>query len=325
MDTGKAIDPGRATLGKGLLGGTGAFQCERQHWYEETVRMPNGWRVRRLMPEKVHFGKAVDVAHAQAIKYLLDGATLEDVQGKVPQLTELGYYAGLQEQPWADKDGQPYDVTDEDKAVFFTQLGNALMLLTGLAENRVPKGMPEPMQPVPLLQVPLNGVHVQGMDGVTLEVPGVFGERALGTTPDYVYTDDGVLVGWLDVKCTDRAFSYPAKWHTAEAAVYSYALLRLNEGVPPTFAGYQEYRRNAKPYWITTWRQGDVGGLARLAERYVLRWRKALEAGDPDLLQFNTKDCRKCMFREAVPETDHPGCPIGQAVAAIGLEEPTSD
>ena len=85
--------------------------------------------------------------------------------------------------------------------------------------------------------------------------------------------------------------------------------------------GYAEYRRNVKPYWITTWRAGDMGGLARLAERYVLRWNKALGADDPDMLQFNTKGCGKCVFRGAVPDTTHTGCPIGQAVESIGLED----
>lgn len=315
----KAIDPGRSTLGKSLLNGTGAFGCERQHWYEERVRLPNGWRVQRLMPEKVHFGKAVDVAHAQAVRWLVDGAELGDVQERVPRLVEMGYYAGLAEQPWADdKTGEPYDVTPDDREVFAIQIGNALALLTGLAPNNVPDQYPQPAEKIPLLQVPLPGIHIQGMDGQTLQVPGVFNDRALGATPDYVYTEGGLLTAWLDVKCVDRAYTYPQKWHGAEATIYTYALLRLNEGVAPDWIGYQEYRRNVKPYWIMTQRR-QTAQLARLAERYVLRWDKALESDDPDMLQFNTRECAKCVFRQAVPDTTHTGCPIGQAVADIGM------
>lgn len=289
------------------------------------MRLPNGWRVRRLMPERVHFGKAVDVAHAQAVRYVMQGAELGDVQAKVPALAELGYYAAMAEQPWADDTGQEYTPDDEERAVFFTQLSNSLMILTGLAPNRLPKGTPEPAQPVPLLQAtdlraPGWTMHVQGMDGKTLEVPGVFGDRALGCTPDYVLSDEsGLLAGWLDVKATDRAFSYPAKWQSAEAVIYTYALLRLNEGVPPRLAGYQEYRRNVKPYWMTTVVTPEAAWF-RLAEHYVLRWNKALATDDADNLQFNTKNCAKCVFRQAVPDTDHKGCPVGQAVEAMGLE-----
>ena len=57
-------------------------------------------------------------------------------------------------------------------------------------------------------------------------------------TPDYVYTDDtGLLQGWLDVKTTDRAFTYPAKWHSAEAAIYTYGMLLLNGGELPWYSG----------------------------------------------------------------------------------------
>ena len=59
--------------------------------------------------------------------------------------------------------------------MFAVQVGNALALLVGAAPNRVPEQYPQPTQAVPLLQVPLQGVHVQGLDGETLKVPGVSG------------------------------------------------------------------------------------------------------------------------------------------------------
>ena len=143
----KAIDPGRNSIGKGLLGGTGAFSCERQSYFGETVRLPNGWRVQRLMPERVHFGKGLDVAHAQAVHWMLDGAAIEDLQtaDRVQRLMELGYYVALAE-PWSDDAGQPYERTDEDTAVLALQLANAIALLVGAAPNRLPKDLPTPTQ-----------------------------------------------------------------------------------------------------------------------------------------------------------------------------------
>lgn len=317
----KAIDPGRMTIGKGLLGHTGGYGCERQGYYEERVRLPNGWRVRRVMPERVHFGKAVDVAHALFMRRRIEGAELGDLQAAAPGVLEMAYYAGLAEQPWADDAGNEYTPTDEDKSVFMLQLDNALRLLVGLAENRLPKDQPVPTEPVPVLQVPTQGAHVQGLDGQTLEVPGVFGERALGTTPDYVYTtDEGGLAGWLDVKAVDRAYSYPAQWTKAEAVLYTYALLRLNGGEMPQWAGYHEYRRNAKPYWMLTTTVPDPA-WAGLAEWYVRRWQRALEIDDPNALQFSPKSCAKCAFRQPIPEAGFPGCPVGEVVLRMAPEE----
>jgi hypothetical protein len=161
-------------------------------------------------------------------------------------------------------------------------------------------------------------MHAQGLDGVTLEVPNVFGSRALGTTPDYVFTDeDGNLVAWLDVKAVERAYSYPAQWTKAEAVIYTYALMRLNAGVLPAWCGYHEYRRNAKPYWMLTTTEDLSAAWLQLAEHYVRRWNTALQVNDVNALQFNPKACGKCPFRLPIAEADYAGCPVGQSVVQV--------
>lgn len=304
----KEIDPGRASIGKGLLWATGSFGCEREAWYGETVRDDRGWRLHHPMPEKVHFGKAIDVLHSAAMKRRLDGQEVE-----VAPLVDLAYYAGVAEM-WAEEEQDDFD-RDAAREVFRVKIENAARLLVGEVA-----GPPAQAEGVPLDWMPLEGLHIQGLNGVSLEVPDVFGGRPLGGTPDYVYVDPetGTMVGWIDVKAVERSHSYPDKWLGAEATVYTYLLTVLNGGEVPGFVGYLEYRRLAKPYWHMTI-QRNPQMLAGLAGRYVERWRKAIANGDPDLLAFNPKECADCPYSQPIPEVGFTGCPIG-AIVSRGLD-----
>jgi hypothetical protein len=296
-DLTKEIDPGRPSIGKGLLWTTGSFGCERESWYGETIRDAKGWRLQHPMPERVHFGKAIDLLHAILMRRRAAG--LPDPYQRLDDAVDMAYHAGVYG-PW---DEEP------DRDTFRVQIENAARLLVGEVA-----GPPEQAPGVPIEWVPLEGLHIQGMDGKTLEIPGVFGDRPLGGTPDYVWTDtDGVLHGWADVKAVSRSMSYPSKWLQAEPSIYTYLLMRLNEGVLPGFAAYIEYRRLAKPYWSMTVLR-EPGLLARIAGLYINRWQKALANGDPDLLSFNPSECSDCPYRRPIPEVQFSGCPIGQIV-----------
>lgn len=300
---GKEIDPGRSLIGKGLLWATGSFGCEREAFYGETIRDERGWRLQHPMSEQMHFGKAIDVLHATLTKRRLDAdraGALVDYDSAV----EIAYHAGV----FGEWDEEP------DRETFRVQVENAARLLVGATP-----GPPEQAPGAPLLWLPLKGLHIQGLDGRSLELPGVFGSKPLGGTPDYVWTDDeGVLHGWLDVKAVKRSYSYPDKWLGAEATIYTYLLTRLNEGVVPGFVGYLEYRRLAKPYWHQTiLREPTL--LARIATAYITRWQKALANGDPDLLSFSPKECADCPYRRPMPEVGFDGCPIG-AIVGEGVQ-----
>lgn len=307
----KEIDPSRLSLGKGLLHATGSFGCEREAWYAETVRDERGWRLRNPMPEKVHFGSAIDVLHSACMKRKIEGREIE-----LEAVVEIAYRKGIAE-PWAEEEQEGFD-RGEAREVFRMQIVNAARLLIGEVE-----GPPVQAPGIPLDWMPTEGLHIQGLDGISLEVPDVFGDRPLGGTPDYLYIDSETqtMVGWIDVKATARSYSYPDKWLGAEATVYTYILTLLNGGQIPGFAGYLEYRRLAKPYWnITILREPRM--LAALAARYVIRWRKAIEAGDPDLLAFNPKECGDCPYSGPIPLADFPGCEIGKIVnRGLDIEE----
>lgn len=304
----KDIDPGRLSIGKGLLWATGSFGCEREAWYGETVRDERGWRLRHPMPEKVHFGKAIDVLHAAAMKRRIDGREIE-----VDPLVDLAYHAGIAE-TWAEEEQDDFD-RDAAREVFRVKLDNAARLLVGEVA-----GPPAQAEGVPLDWMPLEGVHIQGLNGVSLEVPNVFGDRPLGGTPDYVYVDQesGTMVGWIDVKAVERSHSYPDKWLGAEATIYTYLLTVLNGGQVPGFIGYLEYRRLAKPYWHMTIQRNPII-LAGIADRYIRRWRRAIEIGDPEVLSFNPKECADCPYSRPIPEAGFPGCEIG-AIVNRGLD-----
>lgn len=305
----KDIDPGRLSIGKGLLWATGSFGCEREAWYGETVRDERGWRLRHPMPEKVHFGKAIDVLHSAATKRKIDGRPLD--RGS---LVDLAYHAGIAE-PWAEAEDPDFN-KDDAREVFRVKIDNAARLLLGEVS-----GPPAQAEGVPLDWLPLEGLHIQGLNGVSLEIPDVFGNRPLGGTPDYVYVDPETqtMVGWIDVKAVERSHSYPDKWLGAEATVYTYLLTVLNGGMVPGFIGYLEYRRLAKPYWHLTL-QRDPQMLAGLADRYIRRWRRAIEIGDPEVLSFNPKECADCPYSQPIPEAGFAGCEIG-AIVNRGLPQ----
>ncbi len=268
---------------------TGSFGCERAAYYGETVRDERGRRLRFAMPERVHFGSAIDVLHATLVRRLVDRGEAGDLDSAV----DIAFHAGVAGE-WSE---------EHDDDTFRVRLSNAARLLVGEVTHPNQEG-------VPLEWLDLDGISIQGFDGKSIEVPGVFGDRPLVATPDYLWQRDGDVVGWLDVKSTDRAFSYPDKWLGAESVIYTLACTLHNAGVVPEQIGYMEYRRNAKPYWHIEWTR-EPTLLNRLAERYVIRWSKALEAGDPDLVSFNPKNCSTCDFARPIDGVPFEPCPIG--------------
>lgn len=297
MTVTKAIDPGRPGMGKSLLWATGSFGCEREAWYGDQVRDENGHRLRFPMPERVHFGTAIDVLHANLTRAKRDREPVPLAGAAFESAVDLAYYAGL--------DGEWEE--EPDRETFRLQIWNAARLLVGMVE-----GPKEQAPGVPLDWLPLEGLKIQGLDGVSLEV--LADGRPVVGTPDYLWEDaEGTLLGWLDVKATARSFSYPDKWLGAEASLYSWLCVQQNGGILPGFAGYMEYRRLAKPYWHLTFTR-DPAMLVRLADRYLNRWRKALAAGDPDLVSFSPKECADCPYSKPIDGVAFDGCPIGQIV-----------
>lgn len=316
----KDIHAGREGVGKGLMGATGGWGCERQRFYEETVRDPStGWRLRFGMDEKVHYGSALDVAHGYLTNQVLQGVPLPDLD-----------LAGAVTRGLSKARGDLWDkpTTDETWTTMEAQLVQALEKLVGIRPNypddykgarfsvQEPIRWPLTFAASPGVAAPLT-LMAQGRNGESFRIPRQVAGRSLVGTPDYSWWDPQgeVFLGWLDVKSTGRAYTYPKKWAEPEAVLYDYLLATLNGGALPTVHAYLEYRRNAKPYWHLTWAPIQSGAI-RLARMLLARWEKALTEGDINGLSWDVSKCLECPWREAV-DGIHGGCTIGQSVADI--------
>ncbi len=350
----KAIDAKRSGVGKSLMRATAGWGCEREAFYAETVRDTAGARLRFPMPERVHFGTAVDVAVAELLAVARDWyrdvdawAGLSravgtkapapppqpDWSGELDGAVELGYRRGVTDASW------DVTITDELREVFRLQLTTALEKFLGILPNRVDeKGRPkpDPEQPTgpPLLwlftpQRPEGlvyldnepeaiaralGMRFQGIEGESIRLPDmVRGEELVGTPDLVILRPDRVAFEWVDVKATGRAYSYPAKWLQAEAVLYDTLLTGLNDGEPPEWHTYLEYRRNAKPYWHLSRARVVATGSLALARALIRRWEDALQVGSPDIVSFEPTMCGRCNWRSPIPAIGFPGCPIGEA------------
>jgi hypothetical protein len=201
----KAIDGARVGLSKSLM----VRPCQRSGWYSEHVRDSEGKRLRFAMPEKVHFGSAVDSAHLE----LVYAAS----QGKEPDL-DLAIAKGM-ERARQSTASEPIDWD-----VFRIQLTNAMTLFL--------------TQPDGLARIPLEGIRFQGANGVSLKADDVIG------TPDYLLGDGSVL----DVKAAARRKTVRDFWRSAEMPIYTW-LAATEHGVLPPKVIYQVYVRVTKPYW----------------------------------------------------------------------------
>lgn len=258
MTIDKAIDGARVGLSKSLF----TTPCERKGWYSEHVRDASGKRLRFPMPEKVHFGSAVDSAHLEIV-YAAS-------QGKEPDL-DLAVEKGMERATsglWPADD--PIDLE-----TFEIQLRNAMTLFLR-SENG-------------LSRIPLDGIRFQGANGQSLHADDVIG------TPDYLLGDGSVM----DVKTTGRKYSPSKFWQSAEMPTYAY-LAAAEHGVLPPRLIYQVYVRNVKPYW--DWlEQPGLTGLISLGKAHAAHWR-ALLGQDVDMASFDTTWCGDCGFRDAIPD-----------------------
>jgi hypothetical protein len=148
----KTIDPARVGLSKTTM----TTPCARKGWYGEHVRDSAGARLRFPMPEKVHFGSAVDSAHLELV-YAASA-------GKEPDL-ELAIEKGMESVRGAEI---------EDRTTFEVQLRNAMTLFLRDEVNG-------------LARIPLEGIRFQGANGISLKADDVIG------TPDILLGDGSVL------------------------------------------------------------------------------------------------------------------------------------
>lgn len=321
----KEIDRARTGVGKGLMSATGGWGCEREAYYKETVRDAEGRRLSLPMPERVHFGAAIDSAHSELVSTVREVKLghLEPARVDWRERVAAAHLEGMKRARAGRWDAWPVEAAAEAVGdatsweVFSLQLRTALEKLVGILPNH-PKGEDSVPGIPPLMW--LGDEHellFQGLEGTSLRVEGQVAGEALTGTPDYVREVAGVYTEWVDVKAVSRAYSYPLKWVAAESVLYDYLLTVVNGGVPPDRHTYLEYRRNVKPYWALTTAPVNAAASVGVARGLMRRWELALAHGDVDTLSFSPNTCGECPFREAMPEVGHGGCSLGQAVAEV--------
>ena len=340
--------PPRSAIWKSVIGATGGYGCERATFYRETVRGPDGWRLDDGASEPVLFGIAVDRAHGYLMADRLargpaDASLLgvdlsDDGTGEAlveDHLWDLAVAAVRKGMDVTRGRSLQEPMTDADWRLLAERVGLAVEKALGLWPNRTkeqtkaerdegayttlpePDGTP-PGPPIAWLDQPAG---VTTTPQRKIYAPGVVGGRGLSGQPDYVFEREGRIVGWVDVKALSRAGSYPAKWAAGEAVAYDYLCASANDGTPPEWHGYLEFRRVAKPYWTLITAPVEPASL-RLAEAYFRRWERALDGNDPDGLAFSPGACAKCLFRSPIEEVAFGGCPVGEATLLVAPPVP---
>lgn len=287
------VEPYVASISKTLI----ANPCSRKGWYSEHVRDADGHKLHWAMPEKVHFGAAVDSAHLELVWAASTGKPLD---------AKLAIEKGMERA----KRGKWDKPAEWD--LFEAQLINAITLFVDEERNDAQRRTAKNLaigKPNGLARIPLEGIRFQGIDGNRLEADDVVG------LPDYMYADGSVL----DVKTSARRYSLDSFWKKAEMGVYA-LLATAQEGVLPPRLAYQVYVRVTKPYWDYLEMPG-LASLVSLGNAHATHWR-ALLTSPVELASWDTSYCGDCGFREAIPEVDHEGCAIGQSIpVAEVLEE----
>jgi hypothetical protein len=265
----KAIDPARVGLSKSLM----TSPCERKGWFGEHIRDADGRRLRFPMPERVTFGKAVDVAHGFIIWHEARGEawTLEEAVAE-----------GLKE---AAQDGPSWALID-DTATFALQVTTAMRLFVTM-----PDGL-ERLRPY------LDGIRIQGDNGRSLKAGDIIG------TPDYLLPDGSVL----DVKTSGQRYSEDKFWQSPEMGIYALLATAENGAIPPALI-YQVYVRNAKPYWMWLETEGTTD-LVEIGRDTADHWREVIAFDDPIKVATNTAFCKDCPW--AQPFDGFDGCSVGR-------------
>lgn len=277
----KAIDPARLGISKSLV----TTPCSRQGFYKETVRDASGRRLSFPMPERVLFGKAVDVAHGYIVEQERDGQ-----RWALETAIDLGIGA-------AEDDTQTWEhvmATESDPETFRIQVTNAMTLFLSQEDGL------ERLRPY------IPGIRIQGNNGRSLSADTEWGTPDIGT-PDYIFADDSVL----DVKTGKQTYYDKKFYDKPEMGWYAYLQTMQNGAIPPRLI-YQVYVRLVKPKWQWIEVAGNEA-LVRLGQHTSRRWHKGLLAGDPELFDVDLAFCHDCPYRQAIPEVGHDGCAIGQA------------
>jgi hypothetical protein len=277
----KAIDPGRKGLSKSTI--TAADWCGRKAVYLEQVRDKEGRRVHAAMPERVHFGSAVDDATQSLMVWYDTDQRLrmeeisiaarngvESVKGK--EFTDTVDWAAFEEE---------------------VELATALFAewLVTKAAQVLPMGL---------------GLVTQGINGESLSVKLPGAGLVIGT-PDAIFapfSDHAVI---LDIKTGQRHKSM-LDLNGSEMRFYAALYAKQFPNAPLPRLALMSYSR-PKVGWNLVMRDAtpeDVA-LGVLSAQVVAKSVK----GKPEHATFNTQQCKSCQYAVPLPDYGFGGCEVG--------------
>src|SRR4029077_10077092 len=197
--------------------------CERETFYREVVRDARGYRLRFGANEAIIYGVAIDRIHRPLMEARLEqgpadasmlGFDISDIGEGLPltedMLREDVVRATLRAMEDARSRGTSEPWSDDDWRAMAQSVGLAGEKLLGLWPNLTkakmkggevvewlampePEGTP-PGPPIAWLDQP-PGVFTIGQR--KLYVPDVVGGRGISGQPDFVFTRDGLITGWV--------------------------------------------------------------------------------------------------------------------------------
>lgn len=295
---GKAIDPARIGVSKTAVVATDL--CERKGWYGENIRDIDGRRIRHLMPERVHFGKALDVA----VEALLWRFARADGGVDIERPLEMGLESYLSNE-FSDTRLPSKDVKDE--------LWNALEQLTGdIARDEF--GRSTIMLDGTLID--FTGALFQGLDGESLAVDlddfmGKEGTQRFIGTPDFILpSPHGDTI--LDLKSAARARTTT---FSSEMGFYSWLATAMGRRVARV--GYIVWLRQKSPRWSVLI-EPATSGLLDLGYRHAMRTAR-VASSDLEQVGWHTTLCGSCEWKR--PVDGFGGCEIGQLIDVAAAEK----
>ena len=298
VQPGKAIDPARIGVSKTAVVATDL--CERKGWYGENIRDENGRRVRHLMPERVHFGKALDVA-VEALLWRF--ARADGVVDIVPPL-EAGISSYL---------GNEFSDARLPGKEIEQELGNALEQLTAdIAHDEF--GRSTVM--VDGTVIDFTGALFQGLDGESLavdleDVMGKEGTQRFIGTPDFILpSPHGDTI--LDLKSAARARTTT---FSSEMGFYSWLATAMGRRVARV--GYIVWLRQKNPRWSVLI-EPATSGLLDLGYRHAMRTAR-VASSNLDQVGWHTTLCGSCEWKR--PVEGFTGCEIGRLIDVAAAEK----
>jgi hypothetical protein len=277
----KAIDPARKGLSKSTV--TAADWCGRKAVYLEQVRDKDGRRVHAAMPERVHFGSAVDDA-TQSLMVWYD----TDQRLRMEEISIAARNGVESVKGKAFTDAVNWDAFLEE-----VELATALFaewLVTKSAQV-LPMGM---------------GLLTQGINGDSLSVKFPKAGLVIGT-PDAIFapfTEHAVI---LDIKTGQRHKSM-LDLNGSEMRFYAALYAKQFPDAPLPRLALMSYSR-PKVGWNLVIRQStpDDVALGVMSAQVVAKSVK----GKPEHATFNTQQCKSCQYAAPLPDYGFGGCEVG--------------